>query len=129
MNTGLDEIDTGVPQITEQLRKLRVDPGDESIRRVINSFEDDPDWEYALLVSKHEKFMRTADLKGHSYIMTTRPFLQELERRGKVDDAEALMQKAEAAAIHAGETLGRGQLNRSREWNTSPVSNVLIRPF
>ncbi len=129
MNNGLDEIETGVPQIAEELRKLRVDPGDESIRRIIDRFEDDSDWEYALLVSEDEKFMRTADPKGHTYIMTTRPFLQELERRGMVDDAEALMQKAKAAAIHAGETPGRGQLNRSREWNTPPVSNVLVRPF
>jgi len=129
MNHGLDEIETGVPEIAEKLKELRVDPGDESIRRIIDKYEDDSDGEYALLVSEDEKFMRTADPKGHTYIMTTRPFLQELEKRGMVDDAEALMQKAEEAAIHAGETPGRGQLNRGHEWNTPPVRNVLVNPF
>ena len=84
MNNGLDEIETGVPEIAEKLKALRVDPGDEFIRRIIDKYEDDSDGEYALLVSEDEKFMRTADPKGHTYIMTTRPFLQELEKRGMV---------------------------------------------
>lgn len=107
INNGLDEIVTGVPEIAEKLKELRVDPGDESIRRIIDKYEDDSDGEYALLLSEDEKFMRSVP-DGHTYIMTTRPFLQELEKRGMVDDAEALMQKAEAAAILAGETPGRG---------------------
>ena len=129
MNNGLDEIEAGVPEIAEKLKALCVDPGDESIRRIIDKYEEDSDGEYAVLASEDEKFMRTADPKGHTYIMTTRPFLQELEKRGMVADAEALMQKAEEAAIHAGETPGRGQLKRGREWNTPPVRNVLIKPF
>jgi hypothetical protein len=129
MNHGLDEIETGVPEIAEKLKELNVDPGDESIRTIIEKYEDESDGEYALLISEDEKFMRTADPEGHTYIMTTRPFLQELEKRGMIDDAEALMQKAEAAAIHAGETPGRGQLKRGREWNDPPVRNALVKPF
>ena len=59
MNNGLDEIETGVTEIAEELKELRVDPGDVSIRRIIDKYEDDSDGEYAVLASEDKKFMRT----------------------------------------------------------------------
>ena len=96
----------------------------------INKYEDETDGgEYALLVSEDDKFMRTTDPFGNTFMLTMRPFLQELEKRGLVKDAEAIMIKAEEEAIAAGETPGRGQLNRRREWNNPPASNRLVKPF
>lgn len=129
MNQGLGEIETGVPEIADKLRELRVDPGDESVRRIIKQYEEDTDGEYALLVSEDDHLMRAADPEGHTFLMTTRPFLKELENRGLIEDAEALMQKAEDAAIEANETPGRGQLNRRREFNIPPTRNILVKPF
>jgi len=43
------------------------------------------DEDYALLVSEDDRLMKTADFEGHTYFMTTRPFLLELERRGLVE--------------------------------------------
>ena len=73
--------------------------------------------------------MRTADPHGHTYMMTTRPFLQELEQRKVIDDAEAIMIKAEGNAVAAGETPGRGQFSRKREWDQPPGRNKFLRPF
>ncbi|MFM2435935.1 MAG: hypothetical protein RL063_1918 [Pseudomonadota bacterium] len=130
MGKGIEEVETGVPENFEKMLEVNVDPGDESIRRIINKYEDETDGgEYALLVSEDDKFMRTADPFGHTFMMTTRPFLQELEERGLIKDAEAIMIRAEEEAIAAGETPGRGQFNRRREWNNPPVSNRLVKPF
>ena len=115
LGSGIDIAITGVPEISDKLSSLGVDPGDESIRRLINHYEDEVDGKYALLVSEDDKFMRTADPRGHTYMMTTRPFLQQLERRKVIDDAEAIMIKAEENAVIAGETVGRGQLNRKHQ--------------
>ena len=92
LGSKIELVETGVPEHFEKMLEVGVDPGDESIRRVINKFEDDTDdGEYALLVSEDDKFMRTADPYGHTFIMTTRPFLKELEVRGLIKDAEAIM--------------------------------------
>lgn len=129
LGNGVDVAETGVPEIFNRLNELGVDPGDESIRRIINRYEDETDGEYALLVSEDDKFMRTADPQGHTYMMTTRPFLQELEQRNIIEDAEAIMIMAEENAIAAGETPGRGQFSRKREWNQPPNRNKLVKPF
>ena len=124
----IEIIQTGVPQIYDELKHLGVDPGDESIRRIINQYEE-TEGLYALLVSEDDKFMRSADPFGHTYMMTTRPFLQELESRHMIDDAEIIMRKAEENAIAAGESPGRGQFDRKREWNIPPGKNQLAKPF
>ncbi len=129
LGTQIKEIKTGVPEIAEELKKLKVDPGDESIRRIINKYEDELEGEYALLISEDDKFMRTADPIGHTYMMTTRPFLKELENRHIINDAEKLMIKAEKNSIFYGEPPGRGQLKRKREWNNTPLANPSIKPF
>ncbi len=118
-----------MPLIYNDLKSLGVDPGDESIRRVINKYEEETSGLYALMVSEDDKFMRTADPFGHTYIMTTRPFLQELESRHVIDDAESIMIKAEENAIAAGEPPGRGQFDRKREWYIPPGKNKLAKPF
>ncbi len=126
---SIEVVITGVPEIFDRLNDLGVDPGDESIRRIINRYEDETDGEYALLVSEDDKFMRTADPQGHTFMMTTRPFLQELELQKMLEDAEAIMIKAEKNAVTAGEAPGRGQFKRRREWNQPPARNKLVRPF
>ena len=102
LGRGIEIIKTGVPEIFDRLKELGVDPGDESIRRVINKYEEETEGEYALLVSEDDKFMRTADPLGRTFIMTTRPFLQELQRRNIIQDAEAIMIAAEGAAMLLG---------------------------
>ena len=121
---------TGVPAIADKLAQLNVDPGDESIRRLIARLDEATDGnEYALLVSEDDRLMKTADLSGMTYFLTMRPFLLEMEKRGLVDDAESLMLIAERAAVAAGEGPGRGQLKRKREWNSPPRRNALVQPF
>ena len=130
MGNGIKEISTGVPAIADQLKALGEDPGDVSIRRVIVRFDEASDEEeYALLVSEDDRLLKTADLTGHTFFMTTRPFLLELEKRGYIADAESLMQRAEISAIAAGETPGRGQLSRKKEWDSPPRRNSTVRPF
>lgn len=87
LNNGVEKIETGVPEISDRLRELGVDPGDESIRRIINRYEDETDGEYGLLVSEDHKFMRTADPLGRTYVMTTRTFLQDPKNQNIIKDA------------------------------------------
>ncbi|MCX7180351.1 MAG: hypothetical protein NTX56_16855 [Proteobacteria bacterium] len=123
-------IKTDVPQSAAIMRSINVDPGDESIRRVIKTYyESSDDNEYALLVSEDRAFMLSADKSGSTYLMTTRPFLLELESRGHITDAEGLMIKSETNAIAAGEGPGRGQLNRKKEVNRPPARNKTVKPF
>lgn len=129
LGSGIEEIKTGVPEIAIKLKELNEDPGDVSIRRIIDRYEEEVDTEYALLVSEDDKFMRTADPHGNTYMMTTRPFLLELEKRGVIKDAESLMADAEENAIEAGEGPGRGQLKRKREWDNPPARRKQIKPF
>ena len=49
LGNQISEIKTGVPEIAEDLRKLKVDPGDESIRRIINQYEDEKPIDYDVL--------------------------------------------------------------------------------
>lgn len=130
MGDEIQEEKTGVPAIFDQLKALGEDPGDVSIRRVIEKYEEETDGvEYALLVSEDDKLMRTADPTGHTYMLTTRPFLLSLEKKGVIDDAEGLMIKAEKTAIACGDLPGRGQLTRRKEWDVPPGANRLIKPF
>lgn len=84
---GVEMIKTGVPEIFDKLKDLGVDPGDESIRRIIKRYEDENDSEYGLLVSEDHIFIRTADPLGRTYVMTTRTFLQDLKNRNIIKDA------------------------------------------
>jgi hypothetical protein len=130
LGKGITLAETGVPSIADKLAELNVDPGDESIRRLIARLDESTDGnEYALLVSEDDRVMKTADLNGMTYFLTTRPFLMEMQNRGLVSDAESLMLAAEHAAISAGEGPGRGQLKRKREWNSPPRRNSLALPF
>ena len=136
MGKGINEIVTGVPAIADDLRRLKVDPGDESIRRAIVQYHavgtnaDSVDEEFALLVSEDVLMMMTADKRGNTYLMTTRPFLMEARKRGWItEDVEDLMHKAEAAALESGEEAGRGQLTRKVEFNDPPRSNSTLKPF
>jgi hypothetical protein len=104
MGKGLEVVKTGVPEIYEQMLKMKLDPWNESIRRIIDKYEDETDSVcYALLVSEDGKFMRSGDPFGHTFMLTTRPFLLELEDRGMIKDAEAIMIKSEFKAIAAGD--------------------------
>ena len=130
LGKGITLAKTDVPAIAEKLAELNVDPGDESIRRLIARLDESNDGdEYALLVSEDDRLMKTADLNGMTYFLTTRPFLLEMQNRGLVSDAESLMIAAENAAISAGEGPGRGQLKRKREWNSPPRRNALVLPL
>jgi len=126
---GISIAKTDVPPIAEQLAALKVDPGDESIRRLIKMLDESTDGkEYALLVSEDDQLMKT-EWTGITFFLTTRPFLMEMQDLGKVSDAESLMQTAEIAAIAAGEGPGRGQLKRKREWNSPPRENTRVLPL
>ena len=98
LSNGVEIIKTGVPEIFDKLKDLCVDPGDESIRRIINRYEDENDGEYGLLVSEDHKFIRTADPLGRTYVMTTCTFLQDLKNRNIIKDAESILIKAEEKA-------------------------------
>jgi hypothetical protein len=131
LNKEILEIKTDVPRTAAVMRSVNVDPGDESIRRVIKAYYESPEGEdeYALLVSEDRAFMLSADKSGSTYLMTTRPFLLELEKRGHIDDAEQLMIESEANAIAAGEGPGRGQLKRKKEIDRPPARNNTVKPF
>ena len=133
LGKGIDEIDTGVPAIAADLKRLGEDPGDVSIRRVVAKYhavgsdDDSKDEEFALLVSEDEAPMLTVDKRGNAYLMTTRPFLQEARKRGWIsEDVEDLMRKAETEAVAAGEEPGRGQLTRKVEFNDRPRRNSTL---
>ena len=98
LSNGVEIIKTGVPEIFDKLKDLGVDLGDESIRRIINRYEDENDGEYDLLVSEDHKFMRTADPLGRTYVMTTRAFLQDLQNCNLIKDADSILIKAEEKA-------------------------------
>ncbi|MFW8567087.1 hypothetical protein [Orrella sp. 11846] len=78
----IDVISSGVVPIAAQLKALGVDPVDESIRRIIDRYEEEMQGEFALLVSENDKFMHTADPYGQTYMMTIRPFLKAMQSKG-----------------------------------------------
>lgn len=104
LGKGIDEVDTGVSAIAGKLKELGEDPADVSIRRLILRYDEAPAGEeFAFLVSEDDRLLYPADPEGNTYFMTTRQFLQELEMRGVIEGAELLLQRAETAAIEAGE--------------------------
>ncbi len=73
---GAEEVETGVPENLEKMLEVSVDPGNESIRRIINIYKDDTyGGEFDLFVPEDDKSMRPDDPFGHAFIMTTHPFL------------------------------------------------------
>jgi len=99
LGNKISEIKTGVPDVAEDLKKLKVDPGDESIRRIIDEYENKLEGEYALLISEENKFIRISDLLVQTHMITTRLFLKELENRNIIKNSEKLMIKAENNSI------------------------------
>ncbi len=99
LGNKMSEIKTGVPDVAEDLKKLKVDPGDESIRRIIDEYENKLEGEYALLISEENKFIGISDLLVQTHMITTRLFLKELESRNIIKNSEKLMHKAENNSI------------------------------
>lgn len=79
LGNGIEIAVTGVPAIASQLAELGVDPGDESIRRLVNHYEDETEGEYALVVSEDGRFISNANSHGRTFMMTTRQFFSKLE--------------------------------------------------
>ena len=124
----IEEVFTGVPEKIAKYEELELDPGEESIRKALKDYEALDCDEYALLLFEDSVFAKKAYiLPDNVYLLTTRPFLQELERRNIIHSAEDVLKQAEIASLEADDE--RKLLNRKREHSISPRRDITIKPF
>ncbi|WP_031409499.1 hypothetical protein [Thiomonas sp. FB-Cd] len=124
----LKKIDTGVPQNAETLRSLRVDPGEQSLKIVLEDYYSTHPNDYALLLFEDNGIAKkTFVLPENVSLLTTRPFLQELERRKIIASAEDVLKAAEMASLAACDE--RKLLSRKKEHAAPPRNDPSVKWF
>jgi hypothetical protein len=125
---SIQKIDTGVPQNAALLKSMRVDPGEHSLKIALEDYcATHPD-DYALLLFEDKGIAKkTFVLPDNVSLLTTRPFLQEMEQRHIITSATDVLKAAEIASVSAGDA--RALLNRKSEHCTPPRRDISVKPF
>lgn len=127
-NGNVQELTTGVPQNVALLKSLRIDPGEHSLKIALEDYCKTHPNDYALLLFEDNGIAKkTFVLPDNVALLTTRPFLQEMERRHVIQSATSVLKAAEIASVSAGDA--RDLLNRKTEHETPPRRNVSVKPF
>jgi len=127
-NNLVEKVDTGVPQIADYLRSIDQDPGDLSVIGALNKYKKtNPDDFALLLFEDNDLAKKQLFLPDNVFLLTTRPFLQELKDRGYVDSVEKLLKDVEVKSSLAGDD--RNLLNRKKEHSIPPRSDAAVKPF
>lgn len=121
-------VGTGVPAKAERLRELGVDPGEHSLKLLLNDYANSAIEKYALfLFEDYDIAKKTFVLPDNVYLLTTRAFLLECEDNKLIASAEDALKQAEKVSAENGDS--RSLLNRKRETNEPPKRNRSVRPF
>lgn len=124
----LNKIDTGVPANAAALKSMRVDPGEHSLKIALEDYYALNPNDYAFLLFEDKDIIKkTYILPDNVYLMSTRPFLQEMEKRHVIVSATDVLRTAEIASVAASD--GRVLLSRKTEYSISPRSNNMVIPF
>lgn len=127
-NNLIEKVDTGVPQIADYLRSIDQDPGDVSVVGALNKYKKTNPGDFALLLFEDKDLARKQFfLPDNVFLLTTRPFLQELQDRGYVSSVEAILKDVELKSSLAGDD--RKLLNRKKEHSIPPRGDVTVKLF
>jgi len=124
----LEIIKTGTPENAEALRSMRVDPGEQSIKIALEDYyKSNPESHALLLFEDNDIAKKTFILPDNVALLTTRPFLLEMEKRGHIKSAEEMLKRAEQKSLAANDT--RSLLNRKKEYSSAPKNKPSVKFF
>lgn len=129
IRTGrLEVTHTGTPENANVLRSMRVDPGEHSIKIALEDYyKNNPESHALLLFEDSDIAKKTFILPDNVALLTTRPFLLEMEKRGHIQSAEDMLKEAEQRSLDAKDA--RSLLNRKKEYSTPPKNKSSINFF
>lgn len=90
LGAKLKIVDTRVSGSFDRMLELKVDPVQESIRRIIDEYEAPDCGKHAMLVSNHHKYLRPAEQCKHLITITIRDLINALEMQNILEDPDEL---------------------------------------